>query len=54
MGVVIAVIAVIISQVPKYLEIHYPADWLGQVVSGLVFAGLVWFLYRVAAASRRT
>jgi putative OPT family oligopeptide transporter len=54
MGVVIAVIAVIISQVPKYLEIHYPADWLGQVVSGLIFTGLALFLYRVAAASRRT
>ena len=53
MGVVIAVIAVIISQVPKYLEIHYPADWMGQVASGVIFCGLAWFLFHVAAKSRR-
>jgi hypothetical protein len=54
MGVVIAVIAVIISETPKYLEVHYPTDWLGQIVSAIIFAGLGWFLYIVAAKSRRS
>jgi len=53
MGVVIAVIAVITSGVPKFFEIPYPAKWMGMVVSGVVFAGLGWYLYRVAARSRR-
>jgi hypothetical protein len=48
MGVVIAVIAVITSQVPKLFEIHYPADWMGQLVSAVAFAGLGYYLYRVA------
>jgi UDP-N-acetylmuramyl pentapeptide phosphotransferase/UDP-N-acetylglucosamine-1-phosphate transferase len=54
MGVVIAVIAVITSKVPKFFEIPYPADWMGMVVSGLVFAGLGWYLYVIAARSRRS
>ena len=53
MGVVIAVIAVIITRVPKFLEIQYPAGWMGQVVSAIVFCGLGWFLYIVAARSRK-
>jgi len=52
MGVVIAVIAVIISQTPKYLEIQYPAPWTGQIVSALVFSALGWFLYNIAVKSR--
>jgi putative OPT family oligopeptide transporter len=52
MGVVIAVIAVITSQVPKFFEVPYPAEWMGMAVSGLVFAALGWFLYNVAAKSR--
>jgi len=53
MGVVVAVIAVIISRTPRYLEIHYPSEWLGQVVSAVIFTGLGWFLYSVAAKSRK-
>jgi putative OPT family oligopeptide transporter len=53
MGVVIAIIAVIITRVPKFLEIQYPAGWMGQVVSATVFCGLGWFLYTVAARSRK-
>jgi len=54
MGVVIAVIAVAISKVPKYFEIHYPTAWVGQVVSALVFCGLGWYLYAVATRARST
>lgn len=54
MGVVIAVIAVITSKVPKLLEIVYPAPWMGQVVSALAFTALGWYLYRVAAKSRQS
>jgi putative OPT family oligopeptide transporter len=53
MGVVIAIIAVITSQKPKFFEIPYPAEWMSMVVAGLVFAGLGWYLYGVAARSRR-
>jgi hypothetical protein len=52
MGVVIAVIAVITSKVPKFFEIPYPAEWMGMAVSGLFFAAMGWFLYQVAAKSR--
>jgi putative OPT family oligopeptide transporter len=54
MGVVIAVIAVITAKVPKILEITYPSEWLGQVVSGLMFAALGWYLYSIAAKSRKS
>lgn len=54
MGVVIAVIAVIISKTPKYLEINYPAEWMGQVVSGIVFSALGWYLYSIAAKSKKS
>ncbi len=53
MGVVIAIIAVIISKTPNYLEIQYPSPWMGQVVSAIIFAALGWYLYRLAARSRR-
>lgn len=53
MGVLIAVIAVIISKTPRYLEIHYPAAWMGQIVSALIFCGLGWYLYKVASKSRK-
>lgn len=53
MGVVVAVIAVVIAQTPRYFEIHYPAEWMGQVVSLLAFAALGYFLLRVAAKGRR-
>jgi putative OPT family oligopeptide transporter len=54
MGVVIAVIAVILSKQPKFFEIIYPAGWMGQVVSSIMFAGLCYFIYYVAAKPRRT
>ncbi|HEU4365318.1 MAG TPA: oligopeptide transporter, OPT family [Candidatus Krumholzibacteria bacterium] len=53
MGVVVAIIAVVIARTPQYLEIHYPAEWMGQVVSLIAFAALGWFLLRVAAKGRR-
>ncbi|MBN2069912.1 MAG: oligopeptide transporter, OPT family [Candidatus Krumholzibacteriota bacterium] len=54
LGVVIAIIAVIISKSPKYLEISYSPVWIGQGVSAIVFAALGWYLYRVAARSRKS
>jgi putative OPT family oligopeptide transporter len=53
MGVVIAVIAVIMSQRPKFFEIIYPADWMGQIVSAVMFALLAYFLYHTAAKPRK-
>ncbi|MDH4036966.1 MAG: oligopeptide transporter, OPT family [Candidatus Krumholzibacteria bacterium] len=53
MGVVVAVIAVVISRTPKYGVIHYPGEWMGQVVSLLAFTALGWYLMRVAAKGRR-
>jgi putative OPT family oligopeptide transporter len=53
MGVVIAVFAVVMSKAPKFFEINYPAHWMGEVVSAIAFAGLGWFLYSVAARSRK-
>lgn len=53
MGVVIAVIAVVLSRTPKYLEIHYSPHWLGEVVSVIMFTILGWFLYSIAARSRK-
>jgi putative OPT family oligopeptide transporter len=53
MGVVIAAIAVITTKTPNLFEIHYPAEWIGEVVSGVVFCALGWFLYTVAAKSRK-
>ncbi len=52
MGVVIAIFAVILGKTPKFLEINYPAEWMGMVVSMLVFGALGWWLYKVAARSR--
>ncbi len=54
MGVVIAVIAVITSQRPKFFEIIYPSAWMGEIVSTIMFAGLCYFIYYVAAKPRRT
>jgi putative OPT family oligopeptide transporter len=48
MGLVVAIIAVITTQVPNYFEINYPAEWMGQVVSALAFAALGYYLYRMA------
>jgi len=53
MGVIIAVFAVAMSETPKFLEIHYSPVWLGEIISFIVFGILGWFLYRVAAKSRK-
>ncbi len=47
-GVLIAVIAVITTQTPKFTQIHYPAEWMGQIVSTIAFGFLGYFLYRMA------
>ena len=47
-GVLIAVIAVITTQTPKFTQIHYPAEWMGQIVSAIAFGFLGYFLYRMA------
>lgn len=52
MGVVIAVLAVIMSRTPKLFEIPWSPHWLGEIVSVVFFAALGMFLYRVAATSR--
>ncbi|MBN2102464.1 oligopeptide transporter, OPT family [bacterium] len=52
MGVVIAIIAVIQTRRPEFFKIIYPSEWMGQMVSGIVFCCLGWFLYRVALKSR--
>jgi putative OPT family oligopeptide transporter len=54
MGVVIAAIAVITSQIPKFFEIPYPAKWMSMVVSAVIFGLLGWYIYGVAARSRKT
>ncbi len=53
MGVVIAIIAVAVSRIPKYLEIQYPTEWLGQLVSVAAFTLLGWYLYKVAVSTRK-
>ncbi|MDH3198094.1 MAG: oligopeptide transporter, OPT family, partial [Candidatus Krumholzibacteria bacterium] len=53
MGVVVAVIAVVIAKTPKYAQVNYPYDWMGQVVSIIAFGALGYFLFRVAARGRR-
>ena len=53
LGVVIAIIAVIIAKTPKFLEIPYSPVWVGQVVSAVIFCGLGWYLYHVAAKSKQ-
>jgi hypothetical protein len=51
-GVLIAVIAVIMTKTPKFSEIHYPAEWMGQIVSAIAFGFLGYFLFRVAKRIR--
>ncbi len=54
MGVIIAVVAVILSQTPHFLEIHYPSPWMGQVISALIFSGLIWYLYSIAKKAKQS
>jgi len=53
MGVVIAIVAVVMTKEPKFLEISYKNEWIGMIVSGLVFSILGWYLYRVAGKSKK-
>lgn len=53
MGVVIAIIAVIITQTPKLFQIQYPKAWLGQMASAVIFILLGLYLYRIASKSKR-
>ena len=54
MGVVIAIIAVIITQTPKLFQIQYPKAWLGQMASTVIFILLGLYLYRIASKSKKT
>ena len=51
LGVVIAIIAVIISRTPKFLVVPYSPEWVGQIVSAVIFCGLGWYLYKIAMRS---
>jgi len=53
MGVIIAVFAVAMSKEPKFLEIPYSPEWIGEIISFIIFGILGWFLYRVATKSRK-
>lgn len=53
LGVVIAIIAVIISRTPKFLVVPYSPAWVGQVVSAMIFCVLGWYLYKVATRSKQ-
>ncbi len=52
LGVVIAIIAVIMTQEPRFLQITYPYEWMGQVISAIAFSLLGWYLFKVALKSR--
>jgi putative OPT family oligopeptide transporter len=54
LGVLIAIIAVIISRTPRYLEIPYSPAWVGQVIGAIIFAALGWYLYRIAMRSKQS
>jgi hypothetical protein len=53
MGVVIAVIAVTLTLTPRLFQIQYSKEWLCQIISFSLFAGLGVYLYRIAAASKK-
>ena len=53
MGVVIAVMAVAMSKIPKLFEINWSPGWLGEIVSVIFFTLLGMYLYRIAASSRK-
>jgi putative OPT family oligopeptide transporter len=52
MGVVIAVIAVIISRAPKYAVVDYSPAWVGEMVSVAAFSALGYYLFRTAATKK--
>lgn len=53
LGVVIAIIAVIMTQQPRFLVVNYPYEWMGQAVSAIAFSLLGWYLFKVALKSRQ-
>jgi len=53
LGVVIAILAVILTRAPRFLQITYPYGWMGQVVSAIAFSILGWYLYKVALKSKQ-
>ena len=53
LGVVIAILAVIMTREPRFLQITYPYGWMGQIVSAIAFSLLGWYLYKVALKSRQ-
>ncbi len=53
LGVVIAIIAVIMTKEPRFLQITYPYGWMGQIVSAIAFSLLGWYLFKVALKSRQ-
>jgi uncharacterized oligopeptide transporter (OPT) family protein len=53
LGVIRAIIAVITTKTPTFFTMKYPGGWMGQVVSAIVFSALGWYLYKVAAKSRK-
>ncbi|MBN1782076.1 oligopeptide transporter, OPT family [bacterium] len=52
MGVIIAILAVILSRKPQLFSINYSPEWLGQAVSVLVFSALGAYLMHIALRSR--
>lgn len=52
MGIVIAVIAVIISKEPEFFKISYSPAWIGEIVSAIAFSVLGYYIYKVAVSSR--
>ena len=53
MGVVIAIFAVALSRAPKLFQIHYPQEWMGQIVSLVIFTTLGWYLAKTAIEGKR-
>ncbi len=53
LGVVIAILAVILTRAPRFLQITYPYGWMGQVVSAIAFSILGWYLFKVALKSKQ-
>jgi hypothetical protein len=41
------------TKTPQFLQIEYPAEWLGQIVSAAIFGLLGWYLYKAAAKSKQ-
>jgi putative OPT family oligopeptide transporter len=53
LGVVIAIIAVIMTKTPEFLVVPYSPAWIGQIISALIFCGLGYYLYKIAIRSKQ-